>query len=129
LPKKNQCGLIAQTTQSLENLQQVASSLLTRTSTLKVMNTICNATTDLQQETKVLAQSVDVMLVVGGLNSANTSRLAEISKKVGVRTHQIETAKELQADWFKDARQVGVTAGTSTPDWIINEVMEQLSSL
>ncbi|MCK5241161.1 4-hydroxy-3-methylbut-2-enyl diphosphate reductase [bacterium] len=129
LPKNKQCGLIAQTTQSLQNLQQVASALLTRTSTLKVMNTICNATTELQQETRLLAQTVDLMLVVGGLNSANTSRLAEISRKVGVRTRHIETAREIQTDWFQDVRQVGVTAGTSTPDWIINEVMEQLSSL
>jgi small subunit ribosomal protein S1 len=126
---KSQYGLIAQTTQSLENLQQVTSALLTRTSNLKVINTICNAALDLQRETYRLAQKVDLMLVVGGRSSANTSRLAVISREVGVPTQRIETVSEIRSDWLKDVERVGVTAGTSTPDWIIKEVMERLSCL
>jgi len=129
LPRKSQYGLIAQTTQSLENLQQVTSELLTRTSILKVMNTICSATTDLQAETRALAKQVDLMVVVGGRNSANTSRLAVISQEGGVPTYQIETADEIKCEWLTGVEHVGVTAGTSTPDWIIQEVMERLRSL
>ncbi|MCD4814436.1 4-hydroxy-3-methylbut-2-enyl diphosphate reductase [bacterium] len=129
LPRKSKYGLIAQTTQSLENLQAVTSALLTRTTTLKVMNTICNATTDLQAETQMLAKEVDIMLVVGGRNSANTSRLAEISRTAGVQTYHIETADEIQGSWLEKMNHVGVTAGTSTPDWIINDVMERIKFL
>ncbi|MEW6515294.1 MAG: 4-hydroxy-3-methylbut-2-enyl diphosphate reductase [candidate division FCPU426 bacterium] len=126
LPMKSRYGLIAQTTQSLENLQEVACSLLTRAVELKVINTICNATTQLQQETRELAGEVDVMLVVGGRNSANTSRLASICQETGVRHYHIETASEIQPGWFEGVSRVGVTAGTSTPEWVIADVMERL---
>ncbi|MCK5218902.1 4-hydroxy-3-methylbut-2-enyl diphosphate reductase [bacterium] len=126
LPEKKSYGLIAQTTQALENLQQVASALLTRTRTLKVLNTICNATTDLQKQTRLLAQSVDLMLVVGGRNSANTTRLAVICQENGVPVHHIETVDEIQPDWLRGVKHVGVTAGTSTPEEVIKEIMERL---
>jgi 4-hydroxy-3-methylbut-2-enyl diphosphate reductase len=130
LPPENRYGLIAQTTQSLENLQRVASALLTRTGVLKVINTICNATTDLQRETRSLAQNVDFMLVVGGRNSANTSRLVSICEEAGVRTRHIEIADEIKPEWLDaDVHHVGVTAGTSTPDWIIAEIIARLESL
>ncbi|MBN1596104.1 4-hydroxy-3-methylbut-2-enyl diphosphate reductase [candidate division FCPU426 bacterium] len=126
LPDKKRYGLIVQTTQSLENLQQVTSALLTKTVVLKVINTICNATTELQKETRRLAGQVDAMLVVGGRNSANTSRLAVISREAGVPTYHIETADEIDNALLQGVLHVGVTAGTSTPDWIINQVMERL---
>lgn len=129
LPHQKRYGLIAQTTQSLENLQRVASALLTRTSTLKVQNTICHATIDLQRETRSLAAEMQVMLVVGGRNSANTSRLVRICETVGVTTHHIETAAEVDPAWFAGVERVGVTAGTSTPDWIIAEVIQHLEAL
>jgi 4-hydroxy-3-methylbut-2-en-1-yl diphosphate reductase len=129
LPAHRRYGLIAQTTQSLENLQQVASALLTRAHALKVFNTICNATTDLQHETRELAKRVDLMLVVGGRNSANTARLAVICEMVGVRTHHIEDADEISAAWLQDVGTVGVTAGTSTPDRVIASVIQRLQAL
>ncbi len=129
LPKKNRFGLIAQTTQSLENLQQVASALLTRTNEFKVVNTICNATTHLQRATRELARKVDLMLVVGGRNSANTTRLAVICRETGVTCYHIETADEIQPEWARNAGHVGVTAGTSTPEWVIVDVMEYLRSI
>jgi 4-hydroxy-3-methylbut-2-enyl diphosphate reductase len=129
LPLRQKYGVIAQTTQSLENLQQVASALLTRTPVLKIVNTICSATTDLQIETRELARRVDFMLVVGGRNSANTTRLVEISRKVGVPTQHIETADEIDQDWLGKAVHIGITAGTSTPDWIIEGVVQRLEAL
>ncbi len=129
LPVKSRYGLIAQTTQSLENLQQVACALLSRAVELKVINTICNATTQLQQETRELASQVDLMLVVGGRNSANTARLAWICREAGVRHQHIETAAEIQPDWFDGVARVGVTAGTSTPEWVIAAVIERLQKV
>jgi 4-hydroxy-3-methylbut-2-enyl diphosphate reductase len=129
LPEKKSYGLIAQTTQTLENLQQVASALLTRTRTLKVLNTICNATTDLQKQTRLLAQAVDLMLVVGGRNSANTTRLAVICQEAGVPVYHIETADEIQPGWLQGVKHAGVTAGTSTPEEVIKEIMERLKNM
>lgn len=126
LPSESRYALIAQTTQSLENLQQVASELLTKTCTLKVCNTICNATRDLQWETQELANKVDVMLVVGGKNSANTTRLSVLSENAGVPTYHIETSEEIKPEWFEGKRHIGVTAGTSTPDWIIESILKRL---
>ncbi|NTV52329.1 MAG: 4-hydroxy-3-methylbut-2-enyl diphosphate reductase [Candidatus Firestonebacteria bacterium] len=129
LPEHKRYGVIAQTTQSLENLQGVVSALLTRTHELKVYNTICNATTDLQAETRVLARRVDAMLVVGGHNSANTSRLAVICREAGIPAYQIETAAELSPEWFENLETIGVTAGTSTPEWIIQSIVKSLEDL
>jgi 4-hydroxy-3-methylbut-2-enyl diphosphate reductase len=127
LSERQRYGLIAQTTQSLDNLQQVACTLLTKTMTLKVCNTICNATQDLQRETRRLAKQVDLMLVVGGRNSANTTRLFTICQEEGVSARHLETVEEINPAWFHGVNSVGVTAGTSTPDWIINEVIAKLS--
>jgi 4-hydroxy-3-methylbut-2-enyl diphosphate reductase len=69
------------------------------------------------------------MLVVGGRNSANTARLREICEATGTPTHHIETAEELQADWLSGAQRVGVTAGASTPEWIIEQVVGRLRAL
>jgi len=122
-------GVVVQTTQSIARLQEIVDRLLERCSELKVFNTICDATTNRQQSAKELAKRVDVMLVVGGKNSANTTRLAQICRETNSRTHHIETATELRPEWFKKAGHVGVTAGASTPDWILDEVVGRLHAL
>ncbi len=122
-------GVVVQTTQSLARLEEIVSRLLERSSELKVFNTICDATTNRQRSAKDLARRVDVMLVVGGKNSANTTRLAQICRETNRRTHHIETAAEVRPAWFKEAERVGVTAGASTPDWILDEVVDELEKL
>ncbi len=119
-------GIVVQTTQSVENLRQIVGVLLTRAAELKVFNTICSATTKRQESAKVLAEEVDMMIVVGGKNSANTSRLSQICRDTGTVTHHIETAKELRPAWTSDVETVGVTAGASTPEWLLQEVIETL---
>jgi 4-hydroxy-3-methylbut-2-enyl diphosphate reductase len=109
-------GIVVQTTQSLERLNQVVAALLPRVSELKVHNTICSATGQRQRAAGELARGVDVMVVVGGHNSGNTTRLAEICRTVNDRVHHVETAEELDPKWFAGAATVGVTAGASTPD-------------
>ncbi|MDU0460333.1 MAG: 4-hydroxy-3-methylbut-2-enyl diphosphate reductase [Geobacteraceae bacterium] len=129
LPKMNKIGVVAQTTQSFENLKNVVSECLLRGGEIRVFNTICDATAVRQEEAKELADQVDCMLVVGGYNSANTRRLAEVCAELQPRTHHIETASEINAEWFNGVERVGVTAGASTPKWIIDEVMDKIEEL
>jgi len=129
LPFQERCGLVVQTTQRPEALREVAGALAQRCRELRVFNTICEATIKRQQSARELAEQVDVMVVVGGRNSANTARLREICTATGTPTHHVETAQELQPEWLQGARRVGVTAGASTPAWIIEEVMARLREL
>jgi 4-hydroxy-3-methylbut-2-en-1-yl diphosphate reductase len=129
LPKMNKIGIVAQTTQSFENLKNVVSECLLRGGEIRVFNTICDATAVRQEEAKELACQVDCMLVVGGFNSANTRRLSEVCAEIQPRTHHIETAAEIDPDWFEGVERVGVTAGASTPKWIIDEVMNRIEEL
>lgn len=129
LPKMNKIGIVAQTTQSFENLKNVVSECLLRGGEIRVFNTICDATAVRQEEAKQLAGQVDCMLVVGGFNSANTRRLSEVCAELQSRTHHIETASEIDAAWFEGVDRVGVTAGASTPKWIIDEVINKIEEL
>ncbi len=129
LPFRKKCGLVVQTTQRRETLREVAAALADRCRELHIFNTICEATVKRQESARELAEEVDVMLVVGGRNSANTARLREICAATGTPTHHIETADELSGDWVHSARRVGVTAGASTPDWIIGEVVARLGKV
>ena len=129
LPKMSKIGVVAQTTQSFENLKNVVGECLLRGGEIRVFNTICDATAVRQEEAKELASQVDCMLVVGGFNSANTRRLLEVCAELQPRTHHIETAVEINPVWFEGAERVGVTAGASTPKWIIDEVMNKIEEL
>jgi len=129
LPVKPRVGVIAQTTQSLDNLRDVVSALLEKRDELKVFNTICHATTHRQEAALDIARKVDLMVIIGGHNSANTSRLASLCLQSGVPTRHIETSDELEASWLKNVATIGVTAGASTPEWIIEDVIDRLEVL
>lgn len=126
LPRMGKVGIVAQTTQSFENLKNVVKECLMKGGEIRVFNTICDATAVRQEEAKELARKVDCMIVIGGFNSANTRRLAEVCQELLPKTHHIETAAELEPEWFAGVTKVGVTAGASTPMWIIDEVIERL---
>ena len=129
LPRMGRVGIVAQTTQSFENLRQVADICLEKCQELHVFNTICDATTVRQNEARDIARKVDVMLVIGGFNSANTSRLAQICREIQPATHHLETADEIQGAWFTGAERIGITAGASTPRWLIDEVVSRVTEL
>jgi (E)-4-hydroxy-3-methyl-but-2-enyl pyrophosphate reductase len=122
-------GLIAQTTLNLDTFKQVTGKLLEKAKEIKIFNTTCNATANTQKATLEMTKDVDLMIVVGGKNSANTSRLAKLCQEKGKTTYHIETASELKSRWFKGIRSIGVTGGTSTPNWIINQVVEKIRDL
>jgi 4-hydroxy-3-methylbut-2-enyl diphosphate reductase len=125
----NRLGVVAQTTQSYGNFSEIVLRLLRLSKELKVFNTICNSTKERQEAARTLATQVDVMVVVGGRNSANTGRLASVCKQEGKPTYHIEVADEIQPDWLKHAKKIGVTAGASTPDWVLEAVIKKLQEL
>jgi 4-hydroxy-3-methylbut-2-enyl diphosphate reductase len=122
-------GVVSQTTQSLDNFRQIVGDLAIRVRELKVLNTLCPAITVRQEETDVMVEHVQALLVVGGLGSSNTTRLAEIGRARSLPTHHIETADEIVPDWFRGVESVGVVSGASTPDWIIKDVLLRLQDL
>jgi len=122
-------GVVAQTTQSYSNFSEIVLKLLRLSKELKVFNTICSSTKERQDAASVLASQVDVMLVVGGRNSANTSRLATLCRQEGKPAYHIEVAEEIQAEWLEGIRTIGVTAGASTPDWVVEGVLARLKQL
>ncbi len=126
---KHRVGIVVQTTQPVENLKRLMGKVMEQSKEMKVYNTICNSTAQRLAETAQIAGRVGVMVVVGGRNSANTTQLANLCSSVPVRTYHIETAAELKLEWFKDCRKVGITAGASTPDWIINDVREMIKDI
>ncbi|MDR3543769.1 MAG: bifunctional 4-hydroxy-3-methylbut-2-enyl diphosphate reductase/30S ribosomal protein S1 [Desulfosporosinus sp.] len=128
LPFYPHLAVLAQTTQLAENFEGIVEELKLHTEDLTVHNTICNATAERQKAARELAEEVDVMVVVGGRNSANTQKLASICAE-RTQTYLIETAEELEDIWFRECSSSGLTAGASTPDWIIEEVYKKMSEM
>ena len=123
-PSCPKLGIVSQTTVSGENFLRIVSRLLTKSDDIRILRTICTATDQRQKAALDLASKVDVMIVIGGRNSANTTRLAQLCAEQ-CKTYHIETAAELEPVWLDRANKVGITAGASTPDWIIGEVYKQ----
>ena len=128
-PLKNKVGIIVQTTQAFETFEKIVSHIIRCTREVKIYNTICDSTSQRVRETKELAQKVDLMIIVGGKNSANTNQLAKLSKDVCAKVYHIETSGELDDRWFKDVTDVGITGGASTPQWIIDEVVRKIKEI
>ena len=122
LPDLDEVHIVIQTTFSLSLADRLITAIKRKAGSVSVHKTICNATSDRQTAAGELARNVDVMIVIGGRNSANTGRLVEVCQAEGAVTHHIETAAELKKEWFHSQCKVGITAGASTPDWIIEEV-------
>lgn len=115
-------GIISQTTRSLENFGEIVGEISKNFNDVKILNTICDATRFRQAAAKDLAKKVDLMIIAGSSHSANTNRLAAICKEI-VPTYQVNSAKDLNKNWFKNKSAIGVSAGASTPKWIIDEVI------
>jgi 4-hydroxy-3-methylbut-2-enyl diphosphate reductase len=124
---KSRVGIVVQTTQPVEGLQRLVGRVIAHSKEMKVHNTICNSTALRLKETEEMARKVDVMVVVGGKNSANTTQLASLCVSIPVTTYHIETSSELKKEWFEGIKRVGITAGASTPDWIIKEVKDWIN--
>ena len=122
-------GLVAQTTSKKEDVEQVMKKLKKKGISVGLSNTICTATEERQQATRELAKECDLVLVVGGRTSANTRQLLRIAKECSAEAYLVESAEDVLPEWFKGKRIVGVTAGASTPDRVIKEVVGKVEEL
>ena len=129
LPDRKKIGVVVQTTQTIERLSLISGKLLKKTKELLVYNTICNTTIKRQNSTEKLAKNVDVMIIVGGKNSANTRNLTAISREFNKKTYHIESYKEIKPEWFKNAKKVGISGGASTPVEDIIDVKKTIEKL
>ena len=123
---KDQIALIAQTTRKVEEYMEIASYLVPKYKEVRMFNTICNATFDNQDSIKKLSKKADVMIIIGGKNSSNTKQLSSISHDYCADSHHIEDENDLDFSWFKNKKLCGISAGASTPDWLIQNVVNSI---
>ncbi|MBN2160064.1 MAG: 4-hydroxy-3-methylbut-2-enyl diphosphate reductase [Spirochaetes bacterium] len=127
LPVSDAYLVVSQTTFDRQLFKKIVGRIQARYQNVTVVDTICDATRDRQEDVSLgIMNGIDTLVVVGGKNSANTRRLAQIGRDSGIRTYHVETEEELNVEDFADSKSVLVTAGTSTPGWIINNVLERL---
>lgn len=126
-------GFLSQTTQNPAHFADFLSGFITssipQVKELCIINTLCDVTRRRQQAALNLARGVDLMIVIGGRNSANTRCLAEICSSAGVETHRIEGIAEINDSWLENRSRIGVTTGTSTPDQVTQEVIQKLETV
>jgi len=128
LRKMKKAGIVSQSTQTIENVQEIINILMTKVFDLRFINTICFPTKRNQQQLKDLSEKCDVMVVIGSFTSANSNRLTQLALERNDRSYQVTSADDLNSDWFNESDVVGITAGASTPDNIIKNVTEKIKS-
>lgn len=126
---KSKIALVSQTTKQPEQFGKIAAYLASRVSECRVFNTICNATFENQAAAHELSQEADIMVVVGGKNSSNTRQLLKIAKNYCKDSYLVEDESELDNAWFINKKLCGITAGASTPDWIIQRVQKKIEQI
>jgi 4-hydroxy-3-methylbut-2-enyl diphosphate reductase len=129
LPLKSKVAIVAQTTRKPSEFSKIVSALILRTKEVRVFNTICNATFENQDAAAELAKEADVMIVVGGKHSSNTKQLYLICKNYCKSSYHIENESELKMEWFSRKALCGISAGASTPDWVVQNVIERIREL
>ena len=128
VPLRERVAVVAQTTRRIEEYRQIVDYLLKRTKELRVFNTICNATFENQEAVRELAQRADVVVVIGGKNSSNTRQLYRIAQQY-TEAHLVEGPDEVEPDWFTGKKLCGISAGASTPDWLVEKVIQKIEQL
>ncbi|MDP7565736.1 MAG: 4-hydroxy-3-methylbut-2-enyl diphosphate reductase [Candidatus Marinimicrobia bacterium] len=129
LRKMKQAGVVSQSTQTIENVQEIINIIMTKVFDLRFVNTICYPTKRNQSQIKELAKQCDVMIVIGSYTSANSKRLTALAKERNAHSFQVTCANEISPKWLKSAEIVGVSAGASTPDNIIDEVLTKIKEI
>jgi len=129
LPLKSKVAIVAQTTRKPADFMKIVAALITMAKEVRVFNTICNATFENQDAAAELARRADVMIVIGGKHSSNTKQLHSICKNYCQESYLIENKSELDPAWFEGKELCGISAGASTPDWIVQEVVEEIGKI
>lgn len=127
--KYDKIATIAQTTKKKEKYLEIVNALVLKTKEVRVFNTICDATFENQDAAREISNKVDIMIVIGGKNSSNTKQLHSICIENCQDSYLIENDKELDLLWFKNKNSCGITAGASTPDWIIQQVVDKIKEI
>jgi 4-hydroxy-3-methylbut-2-enyl diphosphate reductase len=129
LKKYKKAGVVSQSTQDIENVQKIISILMTKVFDLHFVNTICFPTKRNHEQIKQMASENDIMLIIGSFTSANSKRLTQLSLEQNNESYQVTGAEDLDPNWFSSAETVGISAGASTPDYLIEEVKEAISNI
>lgn len=125
----NKIAVVSQTTRKVDEFMKIVNYLIVNHKEVRVFNTICNATFENQDAARELAKKSDVMVVIGGKNSSNTKQLYSISKEFCYDSYLIESENELKKEWFKNKKSCGVTAGASTPNWVIERIIGKIKEI
>lgn len=128
LKLSSRVAVVSQTTKKVDNFTKIVNELVKKVKEVRVFNTICDATSKNQEAARELSKRADVMVVVGGKNSSNTKQLFLICKEFCANSYLIENEKELKKEWFLNKDLCGITAGASTPDWIIQKIIKQIQA-
>ncbi len=129
LPHMEKVIVVAQTTQNKIKYREITGALEQRFPDARIFNTICDATNHRQEEVRRLARDTDCIVVVGGYHSGNTKRLVQVAKEAGAKVFHVETEMELNREELSKANVIGVTAGASTPNWIIKKVVNEIEGI
>ena len=129
LRKMKKAGVVSQSTQTIENVQKIISIIMTKVYDLNFVNTICFPTKRNQNQIKDLAKQCDVMIVIGSFTSANSKRLTLLAEEINDRSYQVTNADEIKIEWFTGVKIVGLSAGASTPDNIIDDVLNKIKTI
>jgi len=125
--KIKKAGIVSQSTQMIENVQEIINTLMRKVFDLRFVNTICFPTKRNHEQIKEMALQNDIMIIIGSFTSANSKRLTELSKQRNNNSYQVTCAKDLNVNWFKNVEKVGISAGASTPDYLIEEVKNKIN--
>ncbi len=129
LPLKSKVAIVAQTTRKPDDFARIVSRLVLQSKEVRVFNTICNATFENQDAAAELARRADVMIVIGGKHSSNTKQLHLIARNYCPDSYLIENESELEAEWFDGKELCGISAGASSPDWIVQNVVDRIREM
>jgi len=126
LPLRSKVAIVAQTTRKPADFMKIVSALILKAKEVRVFNTICNATFENQDAAAELAKEADVMIVIGGKHSSNTKQLHSICKNYCDESYLVENETEIDPAWFEGKKLCGISAGASTPDWIVQNVIDRI---
>lgn len=129
LRKMKKAAVVSQSTQMIENVQSIINVLMAKTFDLHFVNTICFPTKRNHEQIKQMAEESDVMIIIGSFTSANSKRLTQLALERNPRSYQVTCGAEVEGEWFEGARRVGISAGASTPDYLIEEVKARIQKV
>jgi 4-hydroxy-3-methylbut-2-enyl diphosphate reductase len=129
LRKMKRAGVVSQSTQMIENVQEIMNILMTKVFDLHFVNTICYPTKRNHEQIKLLAIENDLMIIIGSFTSANSKRLTELALERNKNSYQVTCASDLKIEWFDNMQSVGISAGASTPDYLIEEVKDKIKNI